>query len=144
MPRFFFQPQNPRPDFRLIVTFLWGDFHNVDTEGDSYNPASRNWTVLYCQNREREGEIFEVGPFSERPPILQVDSPVRELAARVTCFLAKETQSEVATEPTGPWHHLSWLENQLGEFNLREAEQRAALSCWRRATPDDRYPNLHS
>lgn len=126
------------------MTFLWGDFHNVDTEGSSHNPASRDWSELYCQNRECKREIFEVGPFSEYPLILQVASPVQELAARVTWFLAKETQSEVATEPTGPWHHLSLLESQLGEFDLREAERRSALSCWRRATLDDPYPNLRS
>ena len=142
MPRFFVQPQRIRPDFRLVVTFLWGDLHNVDTDGNSFNPASRDWTVLFCQNRECKSEIFEVGPFSERPLILQIDSRIPELAARVAWFLAKETNSEVAVEPAGPWHKLSWLEDQVGAFDLTEAERRASVSCWRRATLENPYPNL--
>jgi hypothetical protein len=144
VPQFFVQPQGLRPDFRLVVTFLWGDFHNVDTDGNSYNPASREWTVLFCQNRECEGEVFEVGPFSERPLVLRVDSPLPALAARVAWFLAKETQSEVALEPTGPWHEVSWLKDQVGAFDLTEAARRASLSCWRRATLDNPYPNLRN
>ena len=140
--RLFVQPQGPRPDFRLIITFLWGDFHNVDTDGNSHNPASRDWTCLYVQNRECEHEVVEVGPFSEHPLILQVDSPVPELAARVTWFLAKETNSKVAPEPTGPWQDISLLKSQVGSFDLTEAEQRASISCWRRATLEDPYPNL--
>lgn len=142
--RFFLQPQGPRPDFRLVVTFLWEDFHNVDTDGNSHNPASRDWTCLYVQNRECEHEIVEVGAFSEHPLILQVDSQTPELAARVAWFLAKETNAKVAPEPTGPWHDVSLLENQVGSFDLIEAERRATLSCWRRAAPDDPYPNLHN
>ena len=46
MPRFFVQPEGPRPDFRLVITFLGGDSHNVDTDGNSHNPASRDWTCL--------------------------------------------------------------------------------------------------
>lgn len=143
MPRFFVRPQGLRPDFRLVVTFLWGDFHNVDTEGNSYNPASREWTWLYCQNRECEQEIFEIEPCSEQPLILQVHSELSELAARVTWFLAKETQSSVAPEPTGPWHELIWLGDKVGAFDLCEGERRASLSVWRRSTLADPYPNLH-
>lgn len=142
MSHFLVRPQSLRPDFRLVISFLWGDFHNVDTEGDSFNPASQDWTWLYCQNRECESEIFEICPFSSHPLILSVDSSTPELAARVAWFLAKETQSEVALEPTGPWHDISLLENQVGEFDLPESTHRTLLSCWRRATLDDPYPNL--
>ena len=74
--------------------------------------------------------------------MLSVDSPMLELAARVAWFLAKETRSEVALESTGPWQDVSRLESQVGEFDLSEAAHRASLSCWRRATTDDPYPNL--
>ena len=64
-----------------MISFLWGDLHNVDTDGNSYNPASLDWTELYCQNRENEQETFDVGPVSESPLTLKVESEMPELAA---------------------------------------------------------------
>jgi hypothetical protein len=37
----------PRPDFRLVLAFVWGDAE-TDTEGNSRNAASREWTELWA------------------------------------------------------------------------------------------------
>jgi hypothetical protein len=142
MARVFLQPRGPRPDFRLVISFLWGDLHNVDTEGNSYNPANRDWTELYCQNRENELETFHVGAVSQAPLTLAVESDLPELAARVAYFLATETWAAVASDPSGPWHGPALLRKSLGSFDLAAAELRAQKSVWREATLEDPYPNL--
>ena len=142
MARVFLQPRGPRPDFRLVISFLWGDSQDVDTEGDSYNPASRDWTELYCQNRENKREIFDVLPASQTPLTLEVQSDLPELAARVAYFLATETNAVVASDLSGPWLEPASLKESVGSFDLAAAELRAQNSIWRGATLDDPYPNL--
>jgi hypothetical protein len=142
MARIFLQPRGPRPDFRLVISFLWGDLHNVDTDGNSDNPASRDWTELYCQNRENLLETFDVSPVSQSPLILKIESDLPDLAARVAYFLATETGAAVASEISGPWHDPASLRESVGSFDLTAAELRANKSVWREATLDDPYPNL--
>ena len=79
---------NERPDFRLVVAFLWRDGQNVDTEGDSHHPASRTWTELYVQNRENKDEVVEVSQYQQSPLVLRIESEQQYLAARVAFFLA--------------------------------------------------------
>jgi len=140
MTRFFIQPRTLRPDFRLVITFLWEDLHNVDTDGDAENPSSREWTELYCMDRECEQYVFEVDPAAPDPLTLRIQSEVRELAARVAWFLATQTQSKVGESETGPWHDPDWLIDQCGTFELAEASGRVARSRWQRATPEDLCP----
>ncbi len=141
--RIYVRPEGLRPDFRLVISFLWGDMHNCDTEGNSHNPASREWTELYCQNREASGETFDVAPMLEDPLTLEVTSDDPALAARVTYFLVVETQGTWANNADGPFFGPEELQNALGEgFSLTEATQRARESVWRKATPDNPYPNL--
>lgn len=144
MTRVFLQPRGPRPDFRLVISFLWGDLHNVNTDGNSDNPASRDWTELYCRNRENEAETFDIGPTAESPLTLEVASDLPELAERVAYFLAVETNAVIAFEPSGPWHEPTILRKSMGSFDLPAAELRAHKSVWREATLDDPYPNLHA
>src|SRR5688500_15006361 len=90
------QPRGPRPDFRVVLAFLWNDPTGwIDTDGDSYNPASREWTELYCQHRAREDERLIISAVSNEPLILWVESELPELAARAAYFLALETNGTV-------------------------------------------------
>ena len=73
MVKMFARVAGPRPDFRLVLAFLWGDA-DIDTDGNSHNPANREWTELYAQNRSRRGEMFNVSPASADPLVLQVES----------------------------------------------------------------------
>lgn len=140
MTFFFIQPQTPRPDFRLVISFLWDASAEVDTEGDANNPASREWTELYAAHRERPQEVFDVEPVAAQPLVLRIGSKLSELAARVAYFLAIETKSLVASNQTGPWHDPSWLTAKVGAFSLTEATERAAHSRWRQATLDNPHP----
>jgi hypothetical protein len=142
MTHYFVQPQTSRPDFRLVIAFLWRDSQDVDTDGNSDNPASRDWTELYVLNREHAMEVFRVEPIADKPLTLSIGSELGELAARVAYFIATETKSLAASREAGPWHDPEWLANQVGNFNLAEATARAARSRWRQATIDNPYPQL--
>jgi len=63
---------NDRPDFRQVIALL--NFENVDTDGDSDNPASRTWTWLHVQNRDEPYEEVDIYAKTESPLILEVDS----------------------------------------------------------------------
>ena len=140
--RLFVRPAGPRPDFRLVITFLWSEMHNVDSEGDSHSPASRNWTWLYLQDRAQLKSIVEVHPLELDPLVLAIDSEQIALAARVALFLARETAGEVAAQP-GVFSSPDSLIPLLGvDFDLAEALRRADQSVWRSATEENPYPNL--
>ena len=96
---------NERPDFRLVIAFLWRDGQNVDTEGDSHHPASRTWTELYVQNREHKDEVVEVSQY-QLPLVLRIESEQQHLAARVAFFLATYCNGGVSSEPDGEFHML--------------------------------------
>jgi hypothetical protein len=142
MPRFLVKPMNLRPDFRLVLTFLWGDDRTCDTEGNSRNPASREWTELYCRNRESPEEVFDISRFSPEPLVLEVESPHEWLAARVAYFLGVESVGVVADKPDGLYTGPDVLISKMGEFDLEAAKERVRRSVFQGATLEDPYPNL--
>jgi len=95
--RFYVTAPNPRPDFRLVIAFLWRDGQNVDTEGDCDHPASHDWTELYVANREEPAEPpVDVSSDGQSPLVLVVKSESEYLAARVAYFLAMTTGGDVS------------------------------------------------
>jgi hypothetical protein len=141
MHTWFLEPCPVKPDFRLVITFLWRDLHNVDTEGDSYNPASRTWTELYVMNREDFREVVEVDEVEPRR--VRVRSATSWLAAAVAFFLAEESGVLVSRDGA-VWLDRGELRGEVGVFDLDAARARAAASVWRRATLADPYPNLRA
>lgn len=61
-----------------MISFLWGDGHDVDSEGNASTPASRDWTELYLRSHEREEEVVGVLPV-EDTGLLVVESPIEAL-----------------------------------------------------------------
>jgi hypothetical protein len=142
MAVFFAKPTGVRPDFRLVLTFLWGDLRNCDTDGNSHNPASREWTELYCRNRDTPTEVFYVSPCSQDPLLLQIESSHEWLAARVAYFLAVESCGLIAEQTDGPLRAPETVAPRMGEFDLEAAKERVRRSHYQGATLDDPYPNL--
>ncbi len=128
MAVFFVKPTGSRPDFRLVIAFLWGDSCNCDTDGNSVPVTSREWTELYCQNRDNYAEVFDVSPSSERPLVLEISSPHEWLAARVAYFLAIGTKGGVSDWPEGPFVLTKALESRIGDFDLVAALNRVRQS----------------
>ena len=132
MPRFYVTAPNPRPDFRLVIAFLWHDDQNVDTDGDCDHPASHDWTELYIANREQPTEPpVSVSPHQQSPLVLVVESESEQMAARVAYFLAVSVGSSPET-----------FLPQVGDFDVAAALRRAADSPFSRATREHPYPNL--
>ena len=125
-----------RPDFRVFVDYLWGADHNFDSDGDSYDPASRVWTELYMSSREIENQSFMIGKIKDDPLVFEVSSENKYLLNRVVYFLKRETHgiTQVSDE--------TLLLNMGDDFNLEEALARADASIWRKSGPTNPFPNL--
>ena len=137
----FIKPAGDRPDFRVVLAFLWGDDHNCDTDGDSDNPASREWTCLYASSRERPGEVVDIFPQQKQPLVLGVESPIESLAAGAAYIFGAETNGTVSESPNGPYVTPSSLIPR-GNFDLESALDRVRKSPFRRSTLQKPYPNL--
>ena len=132
-----------RPDFRIIRVFIWGEHHNTDSDGDSYNPASRTWTELYIASREVRNEYVDIYPVTLEPLVLEIQSPDIELTKQVTLFLAEETNSDIFRDET-----LLILLTQeelrssisFNDFDIRS--KRTKDSIWRQSTLENPYPNM--
>ena len=141
MVRLFVRVAGPRPDFRLVLAFVWADA-DTDTDGNSRNLASREWTELYAQNRGRPDEMFNVFPASAEPLVLQVQSEYDWLAAAVTHLLAEATGGGVSDQAAGPFGPAASMLSRVGGFDVPAAWERFRASPFQRATLDDPYPNL--
>jgi hypothetical protein len=139
--KLFVRVAGPRPDFRLVLAFVWGDA-DTDTDGNSRNPASREWTELYAQHRGRPAEMFDVFPASAEPLVLQVQSEQEWLAAVVAHLLAEVTGGGVSDAAGGPFEPAASVLPRAGGFDVPAAWERFRASPFQRATLDDPYPNL--
>ncbi|HEX8235731.1 MAG TPA: hypothetical protein VF600_07220 [Abditibacteriaceae bacterium] len=132
-----------RPDFRLVKTFLWSDEQNVNSDGDSHNPASRDWTLLYLLNREDENEWIDIYPLQDRPLMLEIKGSSENLAARVAYFLAVKSSGQVSFTQEGPYQEPVVLLPLLGHaFDLKAAMERIEKSRYANATEENPYPWL--
>lgn len=145
MMRFYVTAPNPRPDFRLVIAFLWHDGQNVDTDGDCDHPASHGWTELYVKSREQPSEPpVSIYPHQQSPLILVVESTAAHLAARLAYFLAASVRGGVSQSPEGEFASPATLLAQVGDFDVEVAMRRATVSPFSRATREHPYPNLNT
>lgn len=129
------------PDYRLFIDFMWGEGHNIDSDGDSDNPASRNWTYLYMKSREIENEVFSIDQTVKNSLVYEVTSSNEVIAKRAAYFLAKETNGKI--DYNDKMFQIDLFEHELGnDFDLTKALQRAAISVWRKSSLENPYPNL--
>ena len=80
----------PRPPFDKVAKHLWGPV-DYDSDGNSVQPESTNWTELTLINREDEIQRIDVEPISDNPLRCLVRSESEELATKAARFLADET-----------------------------------------------------
>ena len=84
----------PRPPFDKLAKYLWGAV-DYDSDGDSVDPESTNWTELTLTNRQDETQRIDVDPISEFPLRLVIRSESEELATKAARFLADETHGHL-------------------------------------------------
>jgi hypothetical protein len=129
---FFVRTPNPRPDFRSVAVFLWGEHHDYDSDGDCSYPADRNWTELTLDSRELEDERVDVVPARKEPLTLKVESNRGSLAARVAHYLAVVTGGTISEEVEGKYVVAAVFRDRLGDFDVAGAMRRATEYVSRR------------
>ncbi|QHT70253.1 hypothetical protein GXP67_28190 [Rhodocytophaga rosea] len=133
----------PRPDFRLLKSFIWSDFHNIDSDGNSFNPASRDWTELYIASRENKNEVIDINPININPLILEIKASSEILGNKAAYFLAKETSGQVMYQEETRLNDADFLLDKLGiDFNIQDALEMSKRSVWRKSSLENPYPNL--
>jgi hypothetical protein len=132
-----------RPDFRVFGTYFFGDdFHNFDSEGNSFPVSSREWTELYMKSRQNKDLWFDIGWINKVSTlILEVTSDKIENVNIIAYFLAKETNGEIFDDTDKPIS-LDTLKNKMGNFDLKARLLLAEQSIWRKSSETNQYPNL--
>jgi hypothetical protein len=143
MATLYVRPTGPRPDFRLVLAFVWGDAMDCNTDGNSQHPADREWTELYAQNRCRPDEVFDVVAASDDPLILQVDSPLEWLRTAVAYLRAEASAGSVSSNLSGPFTPPRAALVRLATFDVQAAWQRYWGSPFQRSSVINPYPNLN-
>lgn len=94
---FYINPTTDRPEFYLVAEHLWGKNVNIDSDGNSTDPADKKWTELTIINRSEPGQRIDIDPVQTEPLILKVVGP-EALAKKAAIYLANECKCEVKTE----------------------------------------------
>ncbi len=132
-----------RPDHRVFGSYFFGeDFHNYDSEGNSFPVSSREWTELYMRSREVQGLWFDIcWVHKEDKSLLEVTSNKLENVNIIAYFLAKEANG-VILDNTGNLVPIETLKNKMGDFDLESRLVLADKSIWRKSSETNKYPNL--
>lgn len=139
----YLKPVDSRPDFRLVKVWLWGENHETDSYGNSFNPADRDWTELYLSSRKKDNEYIDIYPICENPPVLQIKGSAIEIILQTAYFLCVETNGQLSYSPD--FHktvNLDQIKKRIGAFNISEARERTDKSIWRKSSLNNPYPNL--
>lgn len=96
----------PRPPYYEVVEHVYGVGSNVDTEGNSYDPHTTQWTELYMQLRPSREEMLR-GDWHTHPlvhiwieetePVMCVGSDDESLALKTARYLAERTGAILQT-----------------------------------------------
>lgn len=139
----YFKTKELRPDFRLVCEWVSENINSIDTEGDSHNPASREWTWLYLSNRRLENEDAEIGQTQEHKEIYEIESSKEEFGWFLAYFLAKETNAIVSLDKKfEKLIELNDLKSKVVNYDIDQSLKRTHNSIWRKSTTENPYPNL--
>src|SRR6185437_10826617 len=128
---------SPRPDFRVIIGLLYGDMHNVDTEGNSVPVYSRRWTSLYLTDRESDDPCVAIEARDDEAffDIRSEDQRLEELAV---LYLFQFCGDRIETD--GRVIEASEIAALSARYSVELA--RAQQSIWHRSSESVPYPNL--
>ena len=75
------------PPYYEIAVFLWGVEADIDSDGNSENPDSLDWTELTLILRSNPEQRIEIDPDPNEDDLLIVKSEVEELVLNTIDFL---------------------------------------------------------
>ena len=88
MYMFLLSSPGPRPPYYEVAHHLWGADCNFDSDGDSYDRETTQWTELTVALRPDLIERVDVDPIDKDGPlVLKIESMHEELARRAAEFL---------------------------------------------------------
>ena len=58
------------PPFYEIAEYLWGKGVEIDSDGDSYDPKSTNWTELASILRSDKAQRIDIDPIEGRNDLM--------------------------------------------------------------------------
>jgi hypothetical protein len=89
----------PRPPVDHVPKFLWGEYCDYDSDGNSRRPDSTDWTELDIALRPFRREWVGIGPIKAPKLVLRIRANSPELARRCASFL----QNIAGGELKGTW-----------------------------------------
>jgi hypothetical protein len=127
----------PRPDFRVFIGLLYGDMHNVDTEGDSVPVYSRHWRELYIKDRESADASVEIAARQHRE-VFEVRSADRRLEQLAALYLFQFCGDRIEADGT------ALASDATATLSARYSAEldRARQSIWHRSSKTAPYPNM--
>ncbi len=75
------------PAYYKIADFLWGDGANIDSDGNSENPNSTNWTELTLILRSDTEQRIDIDPIDDRDKLLILKATTEELMIKTVSYL---------------------------------------------------------
>ena len=132
----------PRPDFRVFIDLLYGHDHNVDIDGDSFRPESREWRQLYIKDRESDEpsvEILALSKCSQNDQLeFEIISESERLEELSAIYLYKYCGQFISKSHT-PLNdeEINFLINQYS-ININVANS----SLWHQSSESNPYPNI--
>ncbi|WP_415896406.1 hypothetical protein [Neptuniibacter sp. QD57_21] len=82
-----FKVLNELPPYYKIAEYLWGIDADYDSDGDSINPESGNWTELTLILRADEAQRIDVDPVSGKEQTLSLVASTEELLEKTITYL---------------------------------------------------------
>mgnify|MGYP000382978122 CR=1 FL=1 len=98
--RAYIQPNGPRPEYYAIAEHLWGKGIDIDSDGNSKTPDSKEWTELTLINRSDDSQRIDIDPAQESPLVLEIRGP-EKLVRLAAGLLAVHCNCEVQTSLDG-------------------------------------------
>jgi hypothetical protein len=129
--------KNP-PDFRVFIDLLYGENHNVDTDGNSYPVNSRLWTYLYISDRESHDAPVTILVKQSNPNIFEVKSKSQELETLAALYLFLYCGTSIAFND----RELEQKEIEILKQRYTGQLQRAEKAIWHESSDQRPYPNI--
>jgi hypothetical protein len=127
-----------RPDFRVFIDLLYGQIHNVDTEGNSNPVNSRNWTDLYIKDREGSDPAVEIIVSLDNLNLFEIDSKDSKLEEIVSIYLFEYCGCSIL------YNNIVLSAQEIKNLKIKysAALDRARFSVWHNSSDENPYPNF--
>lgn len=79
----------PMPKYYAIAEHLWGVDADIDSDGNSYNSESSDWTELTLILRDDETQRVDIDPHEQLHNTLVLSTTNKALEVSVVAFLRK-------------------------------------------------------